>query len=88
MKKTISALFVLLVGASFPVAGQEAEQPVAGQEDEQNVTGFEFEDELVRGDLFKPNGEVLQVRKKNRSESLVRAREHFVPEMLESVEDL
>ena len=79
MRRTILALFILLVGVPFPAMGQEAEE---------NITNYEFEDELVPGDLFNPAGEVLNVLPKKRSRSLIRAREHFVPEMLKSVERL
>jgi hypothetical protein len=60
----------------------------SGQEVEESVTGYEFEDELVRGDLFNPGGEVLHVMPEKRSRSLIRAREHFVPEIYKSVERL
>jgi hypothetical protein len=79
MRRTILALFILLVGMPYSAAGQEVEE---------NVTDYEFEDELVAGDLFNPNGEVLNVLPKKSSRSLIRAREHFVPEMLKSVERL
>ncbi len=79
MRWATLTLCILLVGAPLSVSGQDAEK---------NVTDYEFEDELVPGDLFKPKGEILQVRKKQRSGSLIRAREHFVPEMLKSVEKL
>jgi hypothetical protein len=51
-------------------------------------TTYDFEDDLVQGDLVRPDGENLIVRKKGAHQSLIRIREHFVPEMLKSVEDL
>jgi len=51
-------------------------------------TTYDFEDDLVEGDLVRPDGELLSVRRNGRRSSLIRIREHFVPEMLKSVEDL
>lgn len=54
----------------------------------ENVTQYSFVDELVQGDLTNPNGEVLTVRPRGERQSLVRARPHFIPELLKSVERL
>ena len=48
----------------------------------------DFEDDLVTGDLVRPDGEQLIVRRRGRRSSLIQIREHFIPEMLKSVEDL
>jgi hypothetical protein len=53
-----------------------------------NVTIYKFEDALVPGDLFKPDGERLVVRKGSERRSLVEARTNYVPEMLKSIEDI
>jgi hypothetical protein len=61
-----------------------------------NVTGtganrtqeFNFTDELVQGQLVRPDGETTRVRRRGQGISLIRIREHFVPEMLKSVENL
>ncbi len=47
-----------------------------------------FEDELVSGDLLGPDTEVLNIRQRGPRRSLIRAREHFTPEMMRSVERL
>lgn len=54
----------------------------------QEATTYDFEDDLVTGDLVRPDGEMLQVRRRGRRASLIRVREHFIPEMLKSVENL
>lgn len=59
--------------------------PVSAQDD---ATTYDFEDDLVSGDLVRPDGELLNVRRRGRRSSLIRIREHFIPEMLKSVEDL
>lgn len=53
-----------------------------------DATTYDFEDDLVSGDLVRPDGEQLMVRQNGRRSSLIQIREHFVPEMLKSVEDL
>ena len=53
-----------------------------------DATTYDFEDDLVSGDLVRPDGEMLSVRRRGRRQSLIRIREHFIPEMLKSVEDL
>jgi len=60
--------------------------PAAAQEDD--ATTYDFEDDLVSGDLVRPDGELLNVRRRGRRASLIRIREHFIPEMLKSVENL
>lgn len=52
------------------------------------TTTYDFEDDLVSGDLVRPDGELLSVRRRGRRASLIRVREHFIPEMLKSVENL
>jgi hypothetical protein len=49
---------------------------------------FNFTDELVQGQLVRPDGETTRVRRRGAGISLIRIREHFVPEMLKSVENL
>ena len=51
-------------------------------------TTYDFEDDLVTGDLVRPDGELLNVRRRGARTSLIRVREHFIPEMLKSVENL
>jgi hypothetical protein len=64
-------------------AGGALAQDKAGGE-----TTYDFEDDLVTGDLVRPDGELLSVRRRGNRASLIQIREHFIPEMLKSVEDL
>lgn len=88
MKKYLAVGFVfagiLLVGgdASAQARGRSGG---AGAERTQE---FNFTDELVQGQLVRPDGEVSRVRRRGPGISLIRIREHFVPEMLKSVENL
>jgi hypothetical protein len=63
-----------------PSAGAQSAPPAE--------TTYDFEDDLVTGDLVRPDGEQLIVRRRGRRASLIQIREHFIPEMLKSVEDL
>lgn len=85
LSKFISQALVfaaLLVGASMmaPYASAQDGPPPE--------TTYDFEDDLVSGDLVRPDGEQLIVRRRGRRASLIQIREHFIPEMLKSVEDL
>ena len=88
MKKLQKLLVIgALAGAMVPFLGSSPvqAQDAAGGGD---ATTYDFEDDLVSGDLVRPDGEMLSVRRRGRRQSLIRIREHFIPEMLKSVEDL
>jgi len=51
-------------------------------------TEYSFDDDVVTGDLVRPDGELTVVRQRGRQRSLIRVRQHFIPEMLKSVEDI
>lgn len=73
--------------ASLVLAATLAFAPSALAQEE-DATTYDFEDDLVTGDLVRPDGEVLQVRRRGQRSSLIRIRENFLPEMLKSVENL
>jgi len=79
MKKLF--IVVAMVGSTSLLAGSAMAQDNAD-------TTYDFEDDLVTGDLVRPDGEMLNVRRRGRRASLIRVREHFIPEMLKSVENL
>jgi len=83
MIKTIGTLSVVaaLSAVTVPAAAQAAQSG-------DNTTSYDFEDDLVQGDLVRPDGENLMVRRRGARESLIRIREHFIPELLKSVENL
>lgn len=85
MKKRFVIAMLLVPGMAVvasPAFAQEAEAGGAA------ATTYDFEDDLVQGDLVRPDGENLMVRRKGARESLIKIREHFVPELLKSVENL
>jgi hypothetical protein len=83
-------LAVALALALLPLwavpAPAAAEEPRSDKNGE--LTAYKFDDELVTGDTANPNGEVLHVRKRGKRESLIRARTHWVPELLKTAENL
>lgn len=82
-KSLVRAIFLAFVlGVAF------VSTPAMAQDGPAAETRYNFDDELVSGDLVRPDGEQLVVRRRGRRTSLIRIREHFVPEMLKSVEDL
>jgi hypothetical protein len=84
-------LFVLMVCA-LSVAGVTGLSALAAAQEGGggggSATTYDFEDDLVQGDLVRPDGENLMVRRRGARESLIKIREHFVPELLKSVENL
>ena len=79
MKKVfIIASFIGFVVMASSVSAQEYAEK----------TEYSFDDDVVTGDLVRPDGEITVVRKRGKERSLIRVRQHFIPEMLKSVEDL
>ena len=62
--------------------------PMTARADDDDVTEYSFGDELVRGDLVRPDGEVFQVRRRGSRRSLIRPRASFVPELYKCVENI
>ena len=81
MKRVIG---ILVGGAMVLAASAVLAQGVQYAE----KTEYSFEDDVVTGDLVRPDGELTVVRKKGKARSLIRVRQHFIPEMLKSVEDI
>lgn len=79
MRRIILGILALFVVMVFMM-------PTAWAED--NTTEYNFDDDVVEGDLVRPDGEMAMARRRGRQSSLIRVREHFIPEMLKSVEDL
>ena len=76
-------VFAALLGSPLLLSA-----PAVAQDAPPSETTYDFEDDLVTGDLVRPDGEQLIVRRRGRRASLIQIREHFIPEMLKSVEDL
>jgi hypothetical protein len=90
MKKSfvIASLSLLFGAASSMVGVPGMVSGALAQEKDSGATSYDFDDDLVTGDLMRPDGEQLLVRRRGNRASLIQIREHFIPEMLKSVEDL
>ena len=65
--------------------------PAAGGDDNVQYkakTVYDFEDDMVEGDLQRPDGELVNSLKKTEHSSLIEIRKDFIPEMLKSLEDV
>ncbi len=82
MKRFIGILFGLALFVSAGIAFAQGDVKYAEK------TEYSFDDDVVTGDLVRPDGELTIVRKKGKERSLIRVRQHFIPEMLKSVENL
>jgi hypothetical protein len=65
----------------------------AGGGDDSNTsykakTVYDFEDDMVEGDLQRPDGELVNSLGKTQHSSLIEIRKDFIPEMLKSLEDV
>ena len=67
--------------------------PAGGANAEENTTYkaktvYDFEDDMVEGDLQRPDGELIDSVRKAKHSSLIEIRKDFIPEMLKSLEDV
>lgn len=62
--------------------------PATALAEDPDVVNYKFEDDLVGATDRSPHMELLRVRLRDARESLIRVREHFIPELYKSVEDL
>ena len=46
------------------------------------------DDDLVEGELQRPDGEFIDTQRRAKHSSLIKIRENFIPEMLKSAEDI
>ena len=81
----------VLFGSSFALA--QAPAPGGAMGDAPTVTYrkktvYDFDDDVVEGELQRPDGEYIDTRRKAKHSSLIKIRENFIPEMLKSAEDI
>ncbi len=86
--KTLTKSLILFYAAVLLALPSVAFAQDANSGGSGDSTTYDFEDDVVSGDLVRPDGEMLNVRRRGQRASLIRIREHFIPEMLKSVEDL
>ena len=74
-----------------PAAAAPAGAAKAAGEDSTSYkakTVYDFEDDMVEGDLQRPDGELVNSLGKTQHSSLIEIRKDFIPEMLKSLEDV
>ena len=80
---------ITLLGASATVFAQAKAAPAAGGDvTYKSKTVYDFDDDVVEGDLVRPDGEFVDTRKGAKHSSLIKIRENFIPEMIKSAEDI
>jgi len=96
MKLTAVIAVVMLTGGTGVAMAQQkpaaapAAKPAGGDENVQYKakTVYDFEDDMVEGDLQRPDGELVDSIRKVKHSSLIEIRKDFIPEMLKSLEDI
>lgn len=94
LKKLVCLVAVLSFMSPGLLAAQDMPQPEVGQEGQGGETQYEeetvydFDGDDVTGNLVKPDGEDVTAQTHGKTSSLIKIRSDFIPEMLESVEEL
>jgi len=86
MSRTILSLFAALILSGIAIAAPPA--PAGGDVQYKSKTVYDFDDDIVEGDLVRPDGEFVDSRKGAKHSSLIKIRENFIPELLKSAEDI
>ena len=82
MKRFLAAL-ALVAAFGLATAPARADEVVYKKH-----TVVDFGDDTIEGDLSKPDGAYLESRKRLRHQRLIKTRENFRPEILQSVTGL
>lgn len=83
----ILALSVFLISAGLAMA-QAPSRGDAPKVQYRKKTVYDFDDDLVEGELQRPDGEFIDTARRAKHSSLITIRENFIPEMLKSAEDI
>ena len=90
MMKLVLALILAAPTVAFAQAKGKAAPPGGGDAGVvyKQKTVYDFDDDVVEGDLVRPDGEFIDTRRGGKISSLIKIRQHFIPEMLKSAEDI
>ena len=89
MKRLIAILVALFVAfGAATVLAQKKGGGGGGDIIYKKQTKYDFDDDVVEGDLVRPDDMFVESRDKARYGSLITIRENFIPEMLKSAEDI
>jgi len=78
--------FAFFLAASLALASV----PAAAQEriEYEKVTELDFDDDTIQGDLTRPDGEFVEAKGRVKHSNLIKVRESFRDQVLESVGEL
>ena len=79
---------VLIAATGGTVFAQAAQGGGGDNVQYKSKTVYDFDDDVVEGDLVRPDGEFVDTRKGAKHSSLIKIRENFIPEMIKSAEDI
>lgn len=82
---SVALLMVASLGLAQPRKGAAA---AGGDVKYKATTSYDFEDDVIDGDLTKPDGEYVEARKQVKHTNLIRVREEFRDKVLQSVGEL
>lgn len=90
LRRIIAVLVVcgFVLGAGLALAQEAGPAGTAPDVTYKKKTVYDFDDDLVEGELMRPDGEFIDSRRKAKHSSLIKIRENFIPEMLKSAEDI
>jgi hypothetical protein len=93
LDKVVALIGVAIFLIPAAVAAQDMPSPEVGRQEGGDVqykeeTVYDFDGDDVTGNLIKPDGENVQALTHGKTSSLIKIRSDFIPEMLESVEEL
>lgn len=84
MKRLFSvAVIAGLCSLALPAFAQDDEEAAVIQERTIN-----FNDEIVEGELVRPDGDLIEGQRSRGSTSLIEIREHFIDKMIQSADDI
>jgi hypothetical protein len=84
MTRTLAAIAAVFALSGAGVAfAQKADDVQYKQK-----TVYDFDDDIVEGDLVRPDGEFVDSRKNAKHSSLIKIRGDFIPELVKSAEDI
>ena len=81
-------VFILFFAFSYTVSGQETEVRRTKKSGKKRVADVNFEDELITGDINKPELLYLLKQRQANYKRLIKFRKNFLPEMRKTTEDL
>ncbi len=87
MRQLFIALASIALFATTALAQPKAKD-AGGGGGNAKVKVYDFSGDTIEGDLVKPEGSNVDARDFAKHSSLIRIRQHFIPEIIKSAEDL